>query len=270
MSEEARECRINIAFLRNVAHERKPVPRCCMSPFRLVDYLRRMMQDSRQFTHAELYFDAKDFPQEYRRLVEPAGRTQRQQYKPSDFVVAVGAVEEKGVFAMERVFTNMAYETLSLRVTRTQFNACLKYAFGQVERRTPYNFSMAGWRIFWAPQTYRRGDPHWCASFVHACLRQAGFLRLQRINTLDVPYIYALISGSAYRCGLGSSRPLVFRQGLQVVLQGGREYQVAQRFESLLAKAAVAHVEEGSSYLMPAAVGGSGSASSAPIAHHGE
>lgn len=266
----SRDYTIGVAFLANVQEHRPRSRRCALSLLRLRDLMYQMMNDSREYKHAELFFERKDVPPEYWSLVEPPSAQQADRFPRSDFLVAIGAVEEKGVFALERVFKSTDYTTVKLKVTYKDLATAMAYAFSQVRARKPYNFAMAGWRIFWAPQFYKSGGSHWCASLVHATLRRAGFLRHQRINTLDIPHIKSLVERSHHCVILGGMRPMMFRQQLKVLTHGGTHQQIASGLEKLLRQGAVERVEDGSRYLMPARAGGSGAASSYPVVHRDE
>ena len=104
-------------------------------------------------------------------------------------VLAFASFKHVGVVMVERPFSNKAYGFYTLRVSRHEFEAALRFAKKCVGK--PYDDGASARIVCWPPES--TGAAWWCASLTHAILQRAGFLCQYRVNTLDVDDIVTIM-----------------------------------------------------------------------------
>lgn len=216
---------------------------------------------TRRITHCEVFVNPASMTAAQLQSVPPAPKTDRHQ--DSDYVVAFAAVSDGGVLCMRRVFQRHTYHTLSISVTREQFNHAVDFAIEQIGKK--YDHKAASWRLLINPPKFT-GERYWCASLTHAIVRKVGLLKYPRINTLDVPDIIRMLRMS-HSADLTTARPLLERITNYAVsaslfaptTSGGTIPAAVTQF---LVDGCVATSERSSRVLLPESAGGAGAACS--------
>lgn len=113
-----------------------------------------------------------------------------------DCVLAFAAFGDRGVEVVKRPFSNPAYKSIHLRVTRDEFLAAFNFAIEQIGK--PFDSEGASWRLMvWpARPTHKRW---WCCALTHAILKRAGMLTWYPLNTLDVDDVVRFVRASSRR-----------------------------------------------------------------------
>ena len=117
--------------------------------------------------------------------------------KQTNNSLAFGVFSDKGVFKMERSFSNPAYSWVYLWVTVDEYFRARNFCENQVGKK--YDHESTSWRLVLWPTFIPDKDATerwWCGSFVHAVLQEIGMLKTHRLNTLDVDDIVRLVHNS--------------------------------------------------------------------------
>ncbi len=168
-----------------------------------IDYYNR----SQENTHVEVAFPLSALTTGDMQRVERKAR-EKKKYKnlmagaqmrgvdEQDCVLAFAAFGDRGVEVMKRPFSNPAYKSIHLRVTREEFLAALNFAIDQIGK--PFDSEGASWRLMvWPARPSHK--KWWCCALTHAILKRAGMLTWYPLNTLDVDDVVRFVRASSRR-----------------------------------------------------------------------